>query len=459
MNGPNVELRQSMVVSSNQRPFSFDTTCVLVTLMVLFGLARTWYSADTSAAIDFYQFWVMGQAIGTPDVNNIYSQERREILGAQFLSRFEKSGESKGGLVAARHRKTLETYSTPFLYSAFRLFSTGAYDFDLTVFRLVSLSTLLLSTVVFCRVFGYSLPGTIAAAALFVGYSEPVGSELRVGNVNILLLGFVTFWLWVQCRSRSVAGGILAGAVLGFAAMFKPTVMPVAGLVFLSLLVDRDFGSLLLQAFGFGLGVVVAVSYTACVFGSVRCWIEWISAVMSMPEQVIPLRMGNLALGRAVSQWTGIGPIWLAAAALASAVCAVWAARNRLNKGGQTAREEGQQHQINQAGVIAAGSLIYLISGTLVWLHYFVLAIPAALLALRSFQTPPRADIPERFVRQVLATLAVFGVNFNPLWVIQGEAGVNFFAVLVCLSLVILFALALRDIWSPLEEGDRSMTF
>ena len=85
----------------------------------IFCLARAWDYTGKYSGIDFYQFWVVGQAVTSMDIGNIYAEEARRRIGAEFYRRASQQEDSERFYIAAYNRKVLETYSTPFLYLYF----------------------------------------------------------------------------------------------------------------------------------------------------------------------------------------------------------------------------------------------------------------------------------------------------------------------------------------------------
>ena len=156
---------------------------ILAIGLVVLAVAGASRNDERASAIDFYQFWVVGRALGQGQVTDIYSDRDRETLGQRFLSDAESYSVSERQIGAARFHRVLSTYSTPFLYSVFYFIDTGSYDRDLKSHQLLSLLFLLIGVACCCRAFGYSLLATSVALCFIVYFYEPYLSDSRVANV------------------------------------------------------------------------------------------------------------------------------------------------------------------------------------------------------------------------------------------------------------------------------------
>ena len=111
----------------NKRILIAFNTLIIIGLLffIIFGI-RNWRSSDP---YDYYQFWVVGQAISSMKLDNIYSPSDRIKISREFQSRAEHS-DSNLFKKGAKTRKILEPGGTPFLYAVFYMASIGSYDFD-----------------------------------------------------------------------------------------------------------------------------------------------------------------------------------------------------------------------------------------------------------------------------------------------------------------------------------------
>jgi len=106
-------------------------------MLVILAVAQAWSYSQKLVCIDYYQFWVMGQAMRTMPVADIYSGDERQRIGKAMFEKAqalagpdeEARAASKQFQIARRIQKPRAT-STPWLYTVFGLFAGGAYDND-----------------------------------------------------------------------------------------------------------------------------------------------------------------------------------------------------------------------------------------------------------------------------------------------------------------------------------------
>jgi hypothetical protein len=210
-----------------------------------------------------------------------------------------------------------------------------------------------------------------------------VYSDARLGNVGRLqcgALGVLAAWLAAGPPAlRSPGAGILLGLMLAF----KPNFLFVPVFLLLSGLATRRraFSAHLLM--GLAAGGVVAGALSSWFFGSTACWWRWLSAASALPDAIITLALGNYSLGRWVSSLTGwpLGlPLGVGLPLVAGVLFVREAARHPAPPSGAGGTTD--------ALAVGLGAVVGLLSSRLVWLHYFLLALPMALLALRSGAAP-----------------------------------------------------------------------
>jgi len=216
-----------------------EPTLVLIAIIAFCSIYASWYPARNGPAIDFYQFWVVGQEMSEGQSGNIYSDFDRERIGQHYLEKARTAGD-RSRLRTAQGRSNLDNFSTPFLYTAFSFFSSGDYQRDLLTYRAISLLFLVLSVATLCHLLGYSVVPTLVAITLFTSWFAPSLSDRAVGSVNHFQLGWLVFFLWLSRRFPTTAGHILGGFILAFGAMFKPNTALVIGILMVAWLVSRQ---------------------------------------------------------------------------------------------------------------------------------------------------------------------------------------------------------------------------
>ena len=302
-----------------------------------------WRMGNLAAGIDFYQFWAGSRlARQTPD---LYSAETRQGQYAPFQEAAYQRGESNNLLVAARARTEFEFFSTPFLYTTFALLP-DQYDTALLIFRVLSLLAFAAGVVLLARACGLSwAAGVVILAAVALLY-EPLKSEVRVVNVNSVQLFLVALALFVRSP-------IATGALLAIVTAFKPNLAPVLPLLLIVRAIARDWTRLKLEAIGAIAGGAFAIIVSSIYCRGFSTWLQWFARAKTLASTLLPLDAGNVAPALRFAS---------ASIFIAIALSIIVLIRARRT-----------QH------IIALGLLVYLLSATLVWLHYLILALPAAI--------------------------------------------------------------------------------
>ncbi|MBZ5639340.1 MAG: hypothetical protein LAO51_11380 [Acidobacteriia bacterium] len=410
---------------------------VLLALAVVYAVVRGLSYARTWRGLDYYQFWVVGQAAARSGAGaDVYSEEERRRIGADVLLGLTAEDHSDRLAAAASRRKVLETYSTPFLYTLTGTLASGRYDTDHLGFVLVSLACGIGGVLALCHRLRYP---PLASASAIVALTElyaPWRSDLRVGNVNGIQLGLLAGVLGVLGLRGRPWRDVSAGAILGTAVAFKPNLAFVAVLMAVAWALDRRFATLRRASAGFALAVTGAFAASSIFFGGPRCWASWISALRSMPGEIIGVRIGNFSLAHLVGDAAGvkIAPV-LALLLLAASLSVLALGRER----GRTGNGAASSDEFVPLGV---GCLVALLSSPLVWVHYFVLAIPLALWLLR-----PAGDEAGGWVdaRRLLAGIAVVLLATRPLELIVGQGRPALAAATANAGALMLFGLALAE--------------
>ena len=323
-------------------------------LVALVALHDFWRQHKTAAGLDFYIYFVAGQLAGRADVENIYSAETQERIGEEYFERAVRSGSPIRRYDATRRRR-LDNVSSPFLYSTMRWFSRD-YDRALLQYKVFVLCLFLAAVLLLCR--RAKLPwwaSLLFLAGLLFVYRGFEG-DLRVGNVNSVQLFALAVALW--------SPPMVAGAVMGMLIAYKPNLLFV--IVLLAFAHDRK--RLTREVIGGAIGGLLAFVIASISYGP-RAWVQWITAANQFWHR-LPTRFERnvtpfLEVYQQHGEWIG----YVLAAVLAAIVMFVL--------------RRGKDHDHDDMLVVGLGILIYLITATVVWLHYMVLVMPVAIALLR----------------------------------------------------------------------------
>jgi hypothetical protein len=415
-----------------------NSETLLLLLLAIFGLTFVWRTATPGIGIDFYQFWVVGQALKHSAVTDIYSDGERRRLGAEFLEKARRTGNPRQ-MAVAEFRQNLQTYSSPFLYTVFGWFSTGHYETDLRNYRVLLLACLVFSVALLCRLLHHPLNITLGAVAIFSAWFDPFGSDLRMGNVNSLPLALLAAYLWVVLRLRWRHRDILGGALLGLAVAFKPNLVLVAAVLVVDWLLNGRLRRLGLHAAGAIAGGILAIAAATASFGTLHCWARWLAALRSLPDEVIPVQNGNYAPARILGEGLDMNfGVPLAVIFGTLVVAGLWMKkrsafdRNRIASGADA---------FPRVLAVSTGCLLVVLLPRLAWLHYYVLTVPAFLVLLCPAQDLPFAAQP--LLRQFLAGLAFLGLATDPFFNLGLRLSTWQQGVMAVGATLILFALTI----------------
>ena len=201
-------------------------------------------------------------------------------------------------------------------------------------------------------------------------------------------------------------------------------------------MMNRQFRRLGLHLIGAFTGGVAAILFAAASFRNFHCWTDWLSALKSMPDQIITVGLGNFSAIQIFNESFHTN----ASIPLALIFCGLAAV---LLRGRRRDTEE-----FPEAFAVSVGCLLVVVVAPLAWLHYYVLTIPALLFLLR-----PAGAV----LRQPLAVIALAGLAAVPIVYLgiplppQAQG-----ALAVCSALLLLVALAISSLSrkiTPLETA------
>ncbi len=401
---------------------SRDAGRLLLSLAALFSLASLWDAGRRAPGIDFYQFWVGGQAVLLDDPADLYSVAGRSGIAEQYYRQAQQGPEKSRFRQAAAHRQALDTYATPFLYTVFALASPRDYAAAYTAFHLLSLLSLVLSLACLGRCVGASAEFSLALFVVVSLWFSPLLSDIHVANVNQIQLGLLAAFLWIRLKSGRPWREPCSGLLLGLGLAFKPNLLFVAVVLGIAWAFQGRRRELIATGAGLVAGLLAAFAVASLFFDGAACWAQWFAALRALPRAIIPVAAGNYAMGIPLSQGLGFDASWaLFVAFLGATVVALWRGRKRPA----------------DLGAVAAGCLLYLLCAPLAWLHYYLLALPALIFVLR------HAAGSRPMLRGLLAAAALTAISLEPL------LGVVSFSrdprlVLLGLGTLLLFGLTLH---------------
>jgi hypothetical protein len=399
-------------------------------IAVLFAYARLWGRCVESPSVDFYQFWLVGRAARLQPGLDPYAEAARPVIAEVGLSGARSSPTLRAAMA---YRRVLETYSSPLLYATFGAAATSSYDRDRLTFQAVSMAAFVAGLLLLARAFELGLLVRLVLLVFALEWNEPAFADAGVGNVGRIQVGLVGV-CFALLGWRSRARPALVGAVLAAAVLFKPNLalLPVwLGLLFV---VRRRYRDLALALAGGAAAAVAAVAWAARGGFAWRAWERWLRAAAAMPEAAIAFDLGNLSPARALGAALGMDVTLPLALALSALVVFL------LLRSGPRPDEEHL--------VLALAAVASLLVARLVWIHYYVLALPAVCACLRASARPAAAW------SGVLA-LALFAVR--PLFTVMGSLDLSLEAVLLNVAALALLAATAWGLAGPRPSARASI--
>lgn len=329
----------------------------LAALAALYAIAAMWREKERAAGLDFYIFYVNAQLAGRADVANIYDRDEQSRLGEEFYERGRRSS-SDLHQYDAKRRRFLDSVSSPFLYTCLSWVSRD-YVRALKQFHALQLFAFVAGVLLLARRVRLSWASALFLLAALLFWYRGIEADLRVGNVNALQL----FALGAGLASPP----LLAGAIAGLLVSFKPNLILVPLLLGVARAAGRDWKRLRLETLGAALGVAIAIVTTAIHYRSFHVWLQWVARANEFYHRLQTRMERNVTPALPLFQEYGAVVSYALLLALTVIVCVViWKTKERDD-------------------VLIAGLaiLVYLLSATVVWLHYMVLVLPIALALLK----------------------------------------------------------------------------
>lgn len=310
-------------------------------------------------AIDFYIYYVAAHLDERRDLENIYDEGDRHRIAEEEFAR-ATDGHSDRWWRQAKANRRIDTVSSPFLYTCLTWLPRD-FDLALTWYRRLQVLSLIGAVLILGAALRLPWGVSLLLAAALVRFELPFHHDVFVGNVSSFQLLMLAAFLWLIARSP-----VLGGAMLALALAFKPTIGYVFVLLLVSRIASRDYARLWRELAGGAAGALFAFAAAAVNFGSPRIWPQWIPAAGGFYGRLPGRDSNNVA--PALPLYEAWGNMWsFAVAGVLLAIVAVILFRRRTR---------------DDAMVVAAGVLVYLLSAPVVWVYYLVLALFPAIVLL-----------------------------------------------------------------------------
>lgn len=395
----------------------------LLVLIVASGAAGLFSIGRASAGMDFYQMKIGARM--ARETRDFYAAETRVRMGEHYL-REALASKLPREIAVARFRRNLEVLSTPLLYTLYTPMR-GSYERDLLIFQITVFVALLTWVTIFARLSGHGLLAALLILAVLVVAFEPTRSDARVVNMNHIILLLLAVAAWLTAKRRFG----LAGAVLVVAILTKPYVIVTLPLTWMFWVAARRWRDLAQHAAGAAIAGSAALVISSLYFRSATIWIEWLAAFRAMPEEMVALDRGNIALALLVRLLTGVD---LSIAILGFAFLTASAVAFRVRPDHRT-----------DVPLIGMACVLFQLGSPLVWVHHLLLSVPLIIYLLR----PGQGERAKQ--RQLAGAVALALVAVEPLAVVVPD--MIQVAAFVNVGLLLAFVVGLRD-FADLRESD-----
>lgn len=345
------------------------------------GLLSAWAVALSSSGIDFYALRTAARCVDAQPSRPFYHPAEGVPMGAEAAAEALAPHaparlRAAASAVLGANAGSLPVAASPALLAMARVFSQDDYESSYRAYAAALILALVLSVGLLGSHLGLGTADTLLLLALTASAFDPFLSDVRVANVGTFVLAAICSAVVVGGRrGLPPARRLAAGALLGFAVALKPLALGSAGLLLLLWRPVRG-DAVPWPFFGAVLGVLAAAGLSLSLFASPAAWVAWLGSLSSTAIEGFPFEMGNVGLSRLLLDATGVRVGLPLLAGLAVSACLI-----AFRRAGEPPRAE------TETWCAAAGAAVMLVAGGLAWLHYFVLAVPFVVLAVRHVES------------------------------------------------------------------------
>jgi hypothetical protein len=365
----------------------------IVALALIFLSYSIWSFVRTSPGVDFYISWIGVMSIREQKCLNIYETEKGvQVRESFYLRSTGTSVPPRQKMVAqcwqdyekifyknrSAENRLLFFFNTPFLYTCLQLFVSGDYERDISLYYLVQLVCFIFFIFIVMCLLKIPFVSIFYPAILFTVFYGPFLCDMRVGNVVLMQLAFIALFLsFAHLIRKKDIGLLLGGAVLGLMVFFKPNMIFVPFMLIVGWLVLRQFRHAILSSVGMIVGSILALSSAAMFFSTFRVWFWWFKAACNVSNlPYVTVGEGNFALSKVLGEMCGMQKlpfVFLFIFLTVIIAMALFLRNKNISKPFNASPSFPEENIL----MVSIGCLLYLLCSPLVWIHYYMLVIPA----------------------------------------------------------------------------------
>jgi hypothetical protein len=186
----------------------------------------------------------------------------------------------------------------------------------------------------------------------------------------------------------------------------------------ISWLINKRFKKIFFEYLGIIVAFISVFIFSGLLFGSMACWVNWFKSMIGVPHNIITVELGNFSPAMLVLDKFNIDLVnYFTIIFIGIAVLLIWIDRRK----GKDTEQHFERKFLEDTVMVGIGCLIYLLSARLVWLHYYILIIPAAMFILRPENTGYRKiGLRNITIRRLFGSAVIIAVAINPLQTIFG---------------------------------------
>jgi hypothetical protein len=345
---------------------------IVVSLLVLDKI-RAGYKQSSD---DYVGYWAGVQYVSRFGGGDFYSKTGEAGINAFYKD--PANGIDSDAIYSLRTRSALENVQTPLIYAFVAPLSSGKYLQDRGSFNLAATIFFVAGMILLLQLYGFGPEYSLALLFFVLLVFYPLLSDYTNSNFSRFMFGFFSLALFLLSRGGR-RGRFLAGFILWFAVLIKPTIILAPVFLAVSRVARRQWSELRAEAAGSIAGVAVGLAVGALYFGHPGVWLDWLSMAKGFSYQNAPFTSFNLALPSMLYYKTGKD---LALPVIASGLLLTGYLVARLGVLSRETHRDVKGSFLIDLQAATLGLAAYPLFNKLAWHHYFVLTLPLAALLL-----------------------------------------------------------------------------